>query len=310
MESLGYYWEHTACCCVQRGLGVRVMYLGECYGASESTESTERSDREWARIVLGHNKLVSEPSSSHRRDFGGERKPISESDQILRAQKWRLSIPLDSSRRNEAPALNEFQIGVQTSPQAPFEVRRVRSTHPTCARGRRRLDFTRHAPPRAQELTHAPARAPRQVQQPSTRANAPARARRVAAIRRHVPTRSAEPIQRVRAEPLTRAALSRAIPRQSLSRSRDYNGGTSERVPEATGRGQKKWPEKRSQEGGHRGQEKRSKKRYRQMMADGKIQKSHFKCFYCDQEGQEELSKKQSTRLVFRGSNNSNDGCG
>ena len=24
--------------------------LGECYGASESTESTERSDREWARI--------------------------------------------------------------------------------------------------------------------------------------------------------------------------------------------------------------------------------------------------------------------
>ncbi|GFZ04754.1 hypothetical protein Acr_17g0003260 [Actinidia rufa] len=74
----------------------------------------------------------------------------------------------------------------------------------------------------------------------------------------------------------------------------------------ATGRGQKK----RSQEGGHRSQEKRSRKRYRQMMAEGKIQKSHFKCFYCDQEGQEELSKEQSTRLVFRDSNNSNDGCG
>ena len=78
----------------------------------------------------------------------------------------------------------------------------------------------------------------------------------------------------------------------------------------ATGRGQKKRPEKRSQEGGHRGQEKRSKKRYRQMMAEGRIQRSHFKCFYCDQEGQEELSKEQSTRSVFRGSNNSNDGCG
>ncbi|GFY86449.1 hypothetical protein Acr_05g0000880 [Actinidia rufa] len=51
---------------------------------------------------------------------------------------------------------------------------------------------------------------------------------------------------------------------------RDYSGGTNERVPEATRRGQKKWPEKRSRERGHRGQEKRSKKRYRQMMADGK----------------------------------------
>ncbi|GFY85815.1 hypothetical protein Acr_04g0005530 [Actinidia rufa] len=52
---------------------------------------------------------------------------------------------------------------------------------------------------------------------------------------------------------------------------------------------------------GHRGQEKRSRKRYRQMMAEGRIQRSHFKCFYCDQEGQEELSKEQSTRSVFRG---------
>ena len=31
------------------------------------------------------------------------------------------------------------------------------------------------------------------------------------------------------------------------------------------------------------------------MMAEGKIQRSHFKCFYCDQEGQDELSKEQST---------------
>ncbi|GFS36487.1 hypothetical protein Acr_00g0046240 [Actinidia rufa] len=42
---------------------------------------------------------------------------------------------------------------------------------------------------------------------------------------------------------------------------RDYSGGTNERVLEATGRGQKKRPEKRSQEGGHRGQEKRRDKK-------------------------------------------------
>ncbi|GFY88991.1 hypothetical protein Acr_06g0009310 [Actinidia rufa] len=41
----------------------------------------------------------------------------------------------------------------------------------------------------------------------------------------------------------------------------------------------KKRPEKRSQEGGHRGQEKRSKKRYQQMMAEDRIQRSHFNAF-------------------------------
>ncbi|GFY96149.1 hypothetical protein Acr_11g0004550 [Actinidia rufa] len=93
---------------------------------------------------------------SHRSDFGGERKPISESDQNQRVQKWRLSIPLDLSRRDEAPAPNGVKIGLQTSPHAPPEV----------------------------------------------------------------------------------------------SAQRDYSGGTNERVPKATGRGQKKRPEKRSQEGG------------------------------------------------------------
>ncbi|GFY95106.1 hypothetical protein Acr_10g0004910 [Actinidia rufa] len=83
--------------------------------------------------------------------------------------------------------------------------------------------------------------------------------------------------------------LKRDVPEEDISKQslnekacvetseRNYSGGTNERVPEATRRGQKKWPEKRSRERGHRGQEKRSKKRYRQMMADGKIQKSHFK---------------------------------
>ena len=96
---------------------------------------------------------------------------------------------------------------------------------------------------------------------------------------------------------------------------RDYSGGTNERVPEKRPQEEvKRRGQRRGLRRGHRGQEKRlekrSRKRYRQMMAEGRIQRSHFKCFYCDQEGQEELSKEQSTRSVFRGSNNSNDGCG
>ncbi|GFZ00607.1 hypothetical protein Acr_14g0002420 [Actinidia rufa] len=146
--------------------------------------------------------------------------------------------------------------------------------HPTRAKRRRQLDFTRHVPLRAQKLAHSPARALRRVQQParaSTRANAPSRARRVAATRSHAPARARRLATTGRhapthpAEPLTRAAaaLSRANPRRStsLDQQRDYSSGTNERVPEATGRGQKKRPEKRSQEGGHRGQEKRRDKK-------------------------------------------------
>ncbi|GFY92338.1 hypothetical protein Acr_08g0007340 [Actinidia rufa] len=49
----------------ERGLCV----WGECYGASESTE---RSDREWARMgrLPWAQQLISEPSSSHRRVTG------------------------------------------------------------------------------------------------------------------------------------------------------------------------------------------------------------------------------------------------
>ncbi|GFY99130.1 hypothetical protein Acr_13g0005310 [Actinidia rufa] len=53
-----------------------------------------------------------ESPESHRSDFGDERKPISNSDQIRSAQKWRLSIPPDSSRRSSSTkpqkALSEF----------------------------------------------------------------------------------------------------------------------------------------------------------------------------------------------------------
>ncbi|GFZ16768.1 hypothetical protein Acr_26g0000380 [Actinidia rufa] len=78
----------------KRGLGVRLCIWGECYGASESTE---RSDREWARIgscesktSLGTTigiKAKFESPESHRSDFGGERKPILNSDQIRSSQK-------------------------------------------------------------------------------------------------------------------------------------------------------------------------------------------------------------------------------
>ncbi|GFY80334.1 hypothetical protein Acr_01g0001430 [Actinidia rufa] len=77
----------------------------------------------FSALVTGNSfwaqQLLSEPSSSHRRvsraisAANGSR--ISNSDQIQSAQKWRLSIPPDSSRRDEAPKLNGVKIGIQTS---------------------------------------------------------------------------------------------------------------------------------------------------------------------------------------------------
>ncbi|GFZ03499.1 hypothetical protein Acr_16g0001230 [Actinidia rufa] len=100
-------------------------------------------------LVASQVRVTGESPECHR-------SKLSNSEQIRSAQNWRLSIPRDSSLRYEAPAPNGFQIGVQTSPHAPFEVRRVRSTRPTRARGRRRLEYTRHAPPRARTVAHAP----------------------------------------------------------------------------------------------------------------------------------------------------------
>ncbi|GFZ15968.1 hypothetical protein Acr_25g0003770 [Actinidia rufa] len=53
---------------------------------------------------------------------------FSNSDQIRNAQKWRLSIPPDSSRRDEAPAPNRVKIGRWTHPTRRLKFRRVRST--------------------------------------------------------------------------------------------------------------------------------------------------------------------------------------
>ncbi|GFY92213.1 hypothetical protein Acr_08g0006090 [Actinidia rufa] len=221
------------------GLGER-----ECYGASESTESTERSDREWARIgslnywflsvdvgIVGRTtqvRVAGESPECHR-------SKLSNSEQIRSAQNQRLSIPRDSSLRYEAPAPNGFQIGVQTSPHAPLEVRRVRSTRPTRARSRRRLEFTRHAPPRARKVTHAPARADSRVPSTRTRAHAPsraptrqesgchsqhaqARARRVAATRRHAPHAPSQPSLTRRAD--MRVSRSQAAREQHARRAR------------------------------------------------------------------------------------------
>ncbi|GFY91434.1 transporter associated with antigen processing protein 1 [Actinidia rufa] len=64
--------ESTQLVAVCRGAG---LCLGRiCYGALRA--------HPWVQ------QLVSEPSSSHRSDFGGKRKPISNSDQIQSAQKW------------------------------------------------------------------------------------------------------------------------------------------------------------------------------------------------------------------------------
>ncbi|GFY90850.1 S-adenosyl-L-methionine-dependent methyltransferases superfamily protein [Actinidia rufa] len=140
----------------ERGWGSAMVLLRAQRALIDLTESglelcAVRSERD--SEMVRDERVLREPSSSHRSDFGGKRKSISNSDQIQSAQKWRLSIPPDLSRRDEAPAPNRIKIGRWTSLHAPPEVRRVRSTHPTRARGRRRVPSTR---PRA---PHAPTRA-------------------------------------------------------------------------------------------------------------------------------------------------------
>ncbi|GFY95176.1 hypothetical protein Acr_10g0005610 [Actinidia rufa] len=131
---LGGLREHTACCCVQRGLrergwGSAMVLLRAQRALIDLTESglelvavrSERDSEMSLGTTIGIRAKFKSPES-HRSDFGGERKPISNSDQIRSAQKWRLSIPPDSSRRDEAPAPNRVKIGRRTSPHAPPEV--------------------------------------------------------------------------------------------------------------------------------------------------------------------------------------------
>ncbi|GFS42751.1 S-adenosyl-L-methionine-dependent methyltransferases superfamily protein [Actinidia rufa] len=159
-----------------------------------------------------------ESPESHRSDFGGERKPISNSDQIRSAQKWRLSIPPDSSRRDEAPAPNCVKIGRRTSPHAPPEVR-LKSLIST---EKLFLSFL-GIPDSFARIT--PCGKPRMKD-----------------------TEGDE--QEDDWEDQT----------MHWTRGTTVAEQTSE-FQRATGRGQKKRPEKRSQEGGHRGQEKRRDKK-------------------------------------------------
>ncbi|GFZ14574.1 hypothetical protein Acr_24g0007640 [Actinidia rufa] len=201
---------------------------------------------------------------SHRSDFGCERKPISNSDQIRSAQKWRLSIPPDSSRRGKALAPNRVKIGRRTSPHAPPEVRRVRSTHHTRARGRRRVPSTRPARARTR-----PALLPEKclilTEKPFLLSFL------------GIPDSSARSVfqrfcfhfgeARRRSDLRALIMLSDADYAPGKLRMKDTEGDEQEddwadqTMHWTRGRGQKKRPEKRSQEGGHRGQEKRRDKK-------------------------------------------------
>ncbi|GFZ09876.1 hypothetical protein Acr_21g0004750 [Actinidia rufa] len=167
------------------------------------------------------------------------------SHELICSSLWPINSE-DRQRREEAgaeksPAPNGFQIGVQTSPHAPFEVRRIRSTRPTRARGRRRLEFTRHAPPHAPEVTHAPARTDRRVQstvtrahaprewlplsaRPSTLSHAPARASRVAASRAHAPHAPSQPQPHTLSRHAREPIPSRAIAPCEKPRMKDTEG--------------------------------------------------------------------------------------
>ncbi|GFZ18142.1 transketolase family protein [Actinidia rufa] len=251
-------------CCVQRG-----WERGVCYGALRAQraervvccEIREQDSEMSLGTTIGIRAKFKSPES-HRSDFGGERKPISNSDQIRSTQKWRLSIPPDSSRRDEAPAPNRVKIGRRTSPHAPPEVRRVRSTHHTRARGRRQVPSTR--PTRARALA-------REVSDFDGKALSEF-SRRSGFIREHDETSAHGLWTKLEEMYREKTSQNKVLLRRlvlKLQRGTTVAEQTIE-FQSATGRGQKK----RSQEGGHRGQEKRSRKRYRQMMAEGRIQRS------------------------------------
>ncbi|GFS37774.1 hypothetical protein Acr_00g0053870 [Actinidia rufa] len=242
------------------------MYLGECYGASESTE---RSDREWARIgscEIRERQAKFESPESHRSDFGGERKPISNSDQIQSAQKWRLSIPPDSSRRDETQAPNRVKIRRRTHPMRRLKFRRVRSTRPTRAHVRQRKEtmaaHTPHAPhalARGRYADYAPEK-PRMRNEMNKKM--------IGQIRQcigheHDEMNAHGLWTKLKEMYREKTSQNKALMRRLVVK---LQRGTivAEQMSEfqrATGRGQKKRPEKRSQEGGHRGQEKRRDKK-------------------------------------------------
>ncbi|GFS45458.1 hypothetical protein Acr_00g0096140 [Actinidia rufa] len=216
-----------------------------------------------------------ESPESHRRDFGGERKPILNSDQIRSAQKWRLSIPPDSSRRDEAPAPNRVKIGRRTSPHAPPEVQRkspflsflgipdssARSVFKDFASILEKQEggVILRALIMLLDADYAPGK-PRMRNEMNRKM--------IGQIRQCIGhehdetsahglwTKLEEMYQEKTSQ--NKVLLRRLV--LKLQRGTTVAEQTSE-FQRATGRGQKKRPEKRSQEGGHRGQEKRRDKK-------------------------------------------------
>ncbi|GFS38896.1 hypothetical protein Acr_00g0060030 [Actinidia rufa] len=245
-----------------------------------------------------------ESPESHRSDFGGEWKPISNSDQIRSAQKWHLSIPPDSSRRDKAPAPNRVKIGRRTSPHAPPEVRRFRSTrtHAPHARQMKKMmaaiptrphkkalsEFSRHSgfirevgfqrfcfhfgeARRRSDLRalimlsdadYAPGK-PRMKDTEGDEQEDDWADQTMHWTRGHDEMSAHGLWTKLKEMYREKTSQNKVLLRRlvlKLQRGTTVAEQTSE-FQRATGRGQKKRPEKRSQEGGHRGQEKRRDKK-------------------------------------------------
>ncbi|GFS45536.1 hypothetical protein Acr_00g0096630 [Actinidia rufa] len=187
-------------------------------------------------------QLVSEPSSSHRRVTGaisaanGSQFRILNKSEVLK--KWCLSIPPDSSRRDEAPAPNRVKIGRRTSPHAPPEVRRVRSTRahaPHALQGRRRVKSLISTEKALSKFSQ-----------------------RSGFIHEDYALWKTE--DEGHGKKMFQKTIGQI--RQCIGHERGTTvAEQTNEFQRATGRGQKKRPEKRSQEGGHRGQEKRRDKK-------------------------------------------------
>ncbi|GFZ15575.1 S-adenosyl-L-methionine-dependent methyltransferases superfamily protein [Actinidia rufa] len=308
---------HPALLCHTNPSTVFIMGGGEGSAAREALKHTSVDKVVMCDIDQSLGTTIGirakfESPESHRSNFGGERKPISNSDQIRSAQKWRLSIPPDSSRRDEAPAPNGVKIGLQTSPHAPPEVRRVRSTRPT--RAREVSNFLPEKP--CLSFLGIPDSSARSVFRDfaSILENTMRRVLQILQCIEHRSVPTCSTMRRVlmgKWTKLKKMYRGEYISEQSLiekacveASKRDYSGGTNERVPEK--RPQEKVKRRGQRRGLRRGQERRLEKRSRQMMADGRIQRdrevfsTHVAC--------EGLVRMANDAIVGKGQSGSADG--
>ncbi|GFY85814.1 hypothetical protein Acr_04g0005520 [Actinidia rufa] len=226
--------QHVAVC---RGARLK---RGICYGALRA----QRAERVVCCEIRERQAKFESPKS-HRSDFGGERKPISNSNQIQSAQKMAFehTTRFVSLRRSSS-----------TKPSQKSDAGRAL----TC-----RLKFgasdprTPRAPEEEDECLPRPHTPPRTRTRPETKK---ALSEFFSTFQIH--PRDADYAPR---KPRMRNEMNRKMIghiRQCIGHERGTT--VAEQMSEfqsATGRGQKKRPEKRSQEGGHRGQEKRRDKK-------------------------------------------------